>query len=81
MLETQARATAALEELYNLRPREMAALFSHGDVIKAVVARLAGIPLDFYFRFDAGPASVSVATVNDHVPRLLRVNETGEPVR
>jgi broad specificity phosphatase PhoE len=59
----------------------MFAVFSHGDVIKALVAYLAGIPLDFHYHFDAGPASVSVASINDHGPRLLSVNDMGGPVR
>jgi broad specificity phosphatase PhoE len=44
----------------------MVAVFSHGDMVKAVPAYIAGIPLDFYYRFNASPASVSVATINDH---------------
>jgi probable phosphomutase (TIGR03848 family) len=81
MLDAQARAAAGLEELRDRHPREMVAVFSHGDVIKAAVAYFAGIPIDFYHRFDIGPASVTVVTVDDHGPRLLRINDTGEPVR
>ncbi|HEY8458985.1 MAG TPA: histidine phosphatase family protein [Blastocatellia bacterium] len=80
MIEVQARAAAGLEELRELHPREMVAVFSHGDVIKAAIAYLAGIPIDFYYRFEISPASVSVVTIDDHGPRLLRVNDAGEPV-
>jgi probable phosphoglycerate mutase len=81
MLEAQTRVMAAIEVLCDQHPREMIAVFSHGDVIKAAIAYFLGIPLDFYYRFDIGPASVSVVTIDDHGPRLLRINDTGEPVR
>jgi broad specificity phosphatase PhoE len=56
----------------------MVAVFSHDGVIKAVVAHPAGIPLEFYYRLDVSSASVSIATTDDHGPRLPRVNDTGE---
>jgi probable phosphomutase (TIGR03848 family) len=80
MLEVQSRAIAALEELRDQHPRDMVAVVSHGDVIKAAVIHFAGIPIDFYYRFEISPASVSVVTIDDHAPRLLRINDTGELV-
>jgi probable phosphomutase (TIGR03848 family) len=65
MLEVQARAIAALEHLRARYPEGCCAVVSHGDVIRAVVAHCAGIPLDLFQRMDIAPASVSVVAIGE----------------
>jgi probable phosphoglycerate mutase len=55
------------------------ALVSHGDPIKAAVAHYAGIPLDLFHRIEISPASVSVIEMEEHGPRIVRLNDTEEP--
>ncbi len=78
MLEVQARVVSELERLREWHPTEVVALVSHGDVIKALIAHYAGIPLDLFHRVEISPASVSVIALHDWGPQILRVNDTGE---
>ena len=48
---------------------------SHGDVIKAVLARAAGTHLDDFQRFVVDPGSVSVVRYTSRKPFLLRLND------
>ena len=52
---------------------------SHVSPIKAAVAHFAGIPLDLFHRIEISPASTSVIALDEHGPRILRVNQPGEP--
>ena len=81
MLEVQARTVRALEALRQQHPNEMVAVVSHGDPIKSALLYLLGLPMDFYSRFDISPASVSVVTVDEYHPRLLRLNDAGATIR
>ncbi|HEV7990604.1 MAG TPA: histidine phosphatase family protein [Gemmatimonadaceae bacterium] len=77
MLSVQARAVALVERLRAERPKGRVALVSHGDVIKGLVAHVAGIPLDLFLRIDVHPASVSIVEVTEHslAVRCLNVVE------
>jgi probable phosphoglycerate mutase len=75
--EMQARAVAAVERVALAHPKGTVALFSHGDVIKAVVAHLIGLPLDMFQRLMVAPASVTVLGLGRFGARLLRLNDTG----
>jgi broad specificity phosphatase PhoE len=76
MLRVQARLVGKLHELHEQIPNGCVAVVSHGDVIKALVAHYAGIPLDLFHRIEISPASVSVLTLNDDGPRIMLVNGT-----
>jgi probable phosphomutase (TIGR03848 family) len=78
MLDVQARIVSELDCLRHRHPSHNVAVVSHGDVIKGAVAHYAGIPLDLFHRIEISPASVSVIEVDDHGPRILRVNHTGD---
>jgi probable phosphomutase (TIGR03848 family) len=77
MPEAQARAAAAVERIVARHPKAAVGIVSHADTIKLLVAHLAGIHLDLFQRLVIDPASVSVVGLDDGVPRLLLVNDTG----
>ncbi len=55
-------------------------LVSHADVIKAVVAGLIGLPLDWHHRIVVDPASITTLEMwGPGAGRLLRMNETVAP--
>jgi len=78
MVETQARMVGELDRLRAAHPDEVFAVVSHGDVIKAAIAYFAGMPLDFLWRFEIDPASVSVIAFEGDMPRILRLNDSEE---
>ncbi len=77
--EAQWRAVDALECLVRRHSdRAVVVIVSHADVIKAIVAHYAGIPLDMFQRLVVGPTSVSVLSLpREGTPSLLRFNDTG----
>ena len=76
MLEVQVRIVREMESMRHRHPDQQIAIVTHSDVIKSAVAHFAGIPLDFFQRFDIAPASFSTLALDDHGPRLLRLNST-----
>jgi broad specificity phosphatase PhoE len=76
MLEVQARAVSALLRLRADHPDGRVVLVTHGDVIKAVVAYVLGMPLDFYDRLEIAPASITQIVLHEHTVRLLRLNDS-----
>ncbi len=77
LLEMQARAVAAVERLRAAHPKQTVAVCSHADPIKAVVAQYLGLHLDLFQRLEISPASVTAFAFTP-LPRLLRLNDTGE---
>jgi len=75
--EMQSRAVAGIERIAAAHPKGTVALFSHADVIKAIVAHLIGMPLDTFQRLSIAPASVTVMVLGRFGARLLRLNDTG----
>jgi probable phosphoglycerate mutase len=75
--EMQSRAVAAVERVVTEHPKDSVALFSHGDVIKAIVTHFIGMPLDTFQRLMIAPASVSVLAIGKSYARLVRLNDTG----
>jgi broad specificity phosphatase PhoE len=74
MLAAQARAVQYLDQL-RLRHRA-AAIVSHGDVIRALVAHFLGLHLDFFQRIEISPGSITILELEDWGARLRLVNET-----
>lgn len=58
-------------------PHAVWAAFSHGDVIKAVLADALGAHLDEFQRIVVSPCSVSAVTYTPTRPFVGRVNDTG----
>jgi len=75
--EMQNRAVAGIERIVAAHPKGNVAAFSHGDVIKAIVAHFVGMPLDSFQRLIVAPASVTVLGIGPFGARLLRLNDTG----
>lgn len=75
--EMQARVVNELESLAADHPRQIIAVFSHADVIKAALAHYLGTHLDLFQRIVIDPASVSVLALSPFGPRVLRVNDAG----
>lgn len=74
MAEVQLRAAIWLE--HSSREGQHVVAVSHGDVIRALVAHVLGLPLHFYDRFALDPASITVVDIDEHGPRLRHLNDT-----
>jgi broad specificity phosphatase PhoE len=74
--EVQARFTSEMLRLQELYPADGIVLVSHADPIKIALAWALGAPLDFYDRLEIGLGSVSVVTLNEAAPKVLRLNES-----
>ena len=75
--EVQHRAVATIEKIALAHPKETVVLFSHGDVIKSIVAHFSGIALDNFQRIGVSPASISVIELGPFGARINRLNDTG----
>jgi probable phosphoglycerate mutase len=75
--ETQSRAVGAVEKIVAGHTKETVVVFSHGDVIKLIVAYYSGIALDNFQRIGISPASISVIELGPWGARLGRLNDTG----
>ncbi|MBW3602392.1 MAG: histidine phosphatase family protein [Actinobacteria bacterium] len=74
----QLRAVDALQELVARHRRDVIAVVSHADVIKAAVAFYLGLPIDLFQRLHVSPGSVTVLRLGEHEqPALLRFNDDG----
>lgn len=76
----QARVVNELEAIALAHPRDIVAVFSHADVIKAALAHYLGVHLDLFQRLAVDPTSVSVVALSRFGPRVLRINDDG-PLR
>ena len=74
---TQSRAVGAIEKIVASHAKDIIVAFSHGDVIKLIVAYYSGIALDNFQRIAISPASISVIEISPFGARLGRLNDTG----
>jgi probable phosphomutase (TIGR03848 family) len=78
MLEMQCRAVGAVRDWNERLGRDAVyAIFSHGDVIKAIIADSLGLHLDMSQRIQVDPCSLSVIRYTPLRPFLIRMNDTG----
>jgi probable phosphomutase (TIGR03848 family) len=82
MADMSARAVAAVREWNTLiaaehGPEAVWALFSHGDVIKALAADALGLHLDQFQRITCDPCSVTAVRYTELRPFVLRLNDVG----
>lgn len=76
MAEAQERAWRHVERTALASPNLTIAMVSHCDIIRAVVARVLGLSLDHYARFDIDPASCTRLAIGDWGAKVLSMNET-----
>ncbi len=74
--EVQQRVVGTVERLAAAHPNQTIVLFSHGDVIRTILAHFAGTPLDLFQRIQIGTASLSTLAIFDGRPALLNMNVT-----
>ena len=71
------RALAGLQALQHAHPDGQVLVVSHGDVIKAVLARCLGMSLDYLERLEIAPASASVLAMGEDWVQVKLVNGLG----
>jgi probable phosphomutase (TIGR03848 family) len=68
-IEVQTRAVAEIERIAAAHDeKDMIACFSHGDIIRLLIAHFLAVPLDEFQRLGADPASISIV----HLPQKGR---------
>jgi broad specificity phosphatase PhoE len=75
MAEAVVRAAAALDAIAAAHDGATIACVSHCDIIRGLIARTLGLPLDNLLRFDIDPASVSRLALGNWGGRIMTVNE------
>lgn len=76
MLEVQSRVVAEMQRLCDRHPEQLVAVVSHADVIKAAIAAMLGISLDYLQRIEISLASISVVALHKWGAQVLRLNDT-----
>jgi probable phosphomutase (TIGR03848 family) len=74
----QARVLEELGGIAAAHPRTAVAVISHADPIRLAIAHFSGAHIDLFQRLVVHPASTSAVLVGDGMPRILRVNDTGD---
>jgi probable phosphomutase (TIGR03848 family) len=78
LLEVQTRAVGATFDVAARHPKGTVVVVSHADVIRLLVAHLAGMHADHLQRLSIDTASITAVSLSDGFPRLLTVNDTGD---
>jgi probable phosphomutase (TIGR03848 family) len=78
LLEVQGRAVDATLDIAARHARGTVVVVSHADVIRLLVAHLAGMHVDHLQRLSIDTGSITAVSISDGFPRLLTVNDTGD---
>ena len=78
LLEVQARAAEEVRAIAEEHGRGVVVVVSHADVIRLVVAHLAGMHADHLHRLVIDTGSVTAVALSNGVPRIVKVNDTGD---
>ena len=78
LLEVQGRAVDATLDIAARYPRGTVVVVSHADVIRLLVAHVAGMHADHLQRLSIDTASITAVSISDGFPRLLTVNDTDD---
>lgn len=76
--QVQTRAWSSIGKIVAHHPDEddsTVAIVSHGDVIRALLILLLGMPVDHIHRLEVGPASASEILLGRGQPRVLAINQ------
>lgn len=79
MTEVQARAVDGVRQIEARHPDAGAAVVSHADVIKAILAWCLRLPLDAHAQFEIAPGSVSAMALWGTGAKVLWMNEAVTP--
>ena len=79
MRDVQRRVIETVIELRDLHPEGGVVLVSHGDVIRAALVYLLGMPLDFYGRIEVGTGSISTARITPAGICVTAINQRPHP--
>lgn len=71
----QSRAVDALDGLRRKHPKDLVAVFSHGDVIKLILAHYLGMPIDLFQRIGINTGSISMIHISGGMPLVFKFNE------
>ncbi len=75
---TQQRAIDGVERILAGHPNAVVAIFSHGDVIRTLLAHYAGVPFDLFQRLQIGTGSISTIAFFDGRPAIVNMNVVPE---
>jgi len=78
LLEVQARAVDEVNRIARDHPKGVVVVVSHADPIRLVIAQVAGADVDHLHRLVVDTCSITAVALDDAVPRLLKVNDTGD---
>jgi len=78
LLEVQGRAVDATLDIAARHARGTVVVVSHADVIRLLVAHLAGMHVDHLQRLSIDTASITAVSISDGFPRLLTVNDSDD---
>ena len=78
LLEVQGRAVDATLDIAARHARGTVVVVSHADVIRLLVAHVAGMHADHLQRLSIDTASITALSISDGFPRLLTVNDTDD---
>jgi probable phosphoglycerate mutase len=73
--QVQDRTVGALFDIRRLHPEGTVVVVSHGDVIRAALLFVLGMPLDLYGRIEVATASISTVRLDDNGIRVPAINE------
>lgn len=76
MIDVQHRMVVRLQALAAEHPDQTVGIVSHGDPLRCTLAYYLGIPLDFLFRFEISPASLSILELAEWGARVTCMNQT-----
>lgn len=76
MTDAADRGLAHATALARTHPGETIALVSHADLLRGIVSRVMGLPLDKLLNFDISPGSISRIEIGDWGGRVCSLNET-----
>jgi probable phosphomutase (TIGR03848 family) len=78
LLEVQERAVDATLDIAARHARGTVVVVSHADVIRLLVAHVAGMHADHLQRLSIDTSSITAVSISDGFPRLLTVNDTDD---
>jgi probable phosphomutase (TIGR03848 family) len=78
LVGVQARVVEELDALAATHRAGTIAILTHADVVRLALMHYAAIHLDELQRLVVDPASVSVVALGGGVPRVVKVNDTGD---